>query len=385
MSNKSEFKENSGKKTANNSAKRLKMNESASFSKTYSEFEDDKDASVSVTIYEDDNDLNYFNKSKSRILNSSFGKRSPLVLINKTNQSAAGSSSQHQIPIRTSCKVDEAFVKRHQLKEPATDPFQSISDEILLHIFSFLPKKTLNRIATVNDRFSRVIQDETLWIRLDLGYRLLRRGAISKIISRGVIILRLAQAKIQSPIFESYFDSDEFVSTKLQYLDLSMASIDTSSLEQFIKTCRSLKKLSLEAVPLDYGVCRQIAANKNLEVLNLAMCEGITKQGMICLLINLQNLLALNISWTGLNRECVAAVVEKLTPTIVRLNISGCRKSLLDSHIQTLTRRCRNLVELDISDCTLLTSNCIENLMSLDKLEYISLSRCYNIATSSYL
>lgn len=321
------------------------MSENASFSKTLSEFEDDKDDNLSgsVTVYEDDNDISYYNKSsKSRILNSSLGKRSPLALINKPSTSSSLSSHQQQHPTKTPSKVDEAFVKRLQPKECVADPFQFLSEEILLHIFSYLPKKTLNRIALVNRRFSRVMQDKNLWVRMDLGNKLLRRGAISKILCRGLIILRLAQAKIQNPIFESHFILDGFQS-KLQYLDLSMASINKTSLAQLLSTCRSLKKLSVESVPLNVDVCLEIAFNKKLEVLNMAMCEGLDSDSIIILLMNLKQLTALNISWTQLNVECVSAVVEQLTPTIMRLNIAGCRKSLKDRREYQLIINCGNL------------------------------------------
>lgn len=70
----------------------------------------------------------------------------------------------------------------------------------------------------------------------------------------------------------------EFLS-KLQYLDLSMATISTGSLVELLSHCRHLKKLSLEHVPVSDQVCKQIAINKHLEVLNLAMTTGITRYG----------------------------------------------------------------------------------------------------------
>lgn len=310
------------------SAKRQKMNENVSFSRSY-EFDDGRDSSISMTIYEDDNDLTYFNKSsRNRNLNSSVSTRSPLAIINKTGNQIPGPSSSEQI-VKVPSKFDDAYVRRLQPKECLPDPFQYLSDEILLNILKFLPKKALNRLAIVNERFSRIIQDETLWIQMDLGFKLLRKEAISKILCRGLVILRLAQAKIQRPIFEHDFDPVGFES-KIQYLDLSMTSIDKPSLAQLLGVCRSLKKLSLEAVPIDIHVCRQIAQNKSLEVLNLTMCEGLNKTGVNAMVTSLQNLLALNISWTNLKTSCVTVIVENLTPSIMRLNIAGCRKSLID-------------------------------------------------------
>lgn len=304
------------------------------FSKTFSDLEDDKDSSVSVTIYEDDNDVNYFNKSsKSRVFNSSMGKRSPLAVINKpcSSQCAGPSTSTQylQPPGKTPSKFDEAFVKRLQPKELSPDPFQFLSDEVLLHIFSFLPKKALNRIALVNDRFCRVMQDETLWIRMDLGNKMIRRGAIGTIIGRGLIVLRLAQAKIMCPIFEPDFPVEDYRS-KLQYLDLSMASIEVKELVRLLHTCRSLKKLSLEFVPINDYVCREISENEKIETLNLAMCEGLSTEGLTMMLPRLTALFALNISWTNLETDSVDVVAANLSPSVMRLNIAGCRRSLMD-------------------------------------------------------
>lgn len=312
------------------------MNEIVNFSKSslssderLQDFEEEKDLSNSVTVYEDDNDLTYFNKSSiNRILNSSVGKRSPLATLNNDSNQPGPSGVQQQSK-KLIAELDESFFKRLQPKEATPDPFESICDEILLQIFSYLPKKTLNRVALVNRRFSRVMLDETLWVRMDLGNKPVRRGALSKILCRGFIILRLAMTKIQSPIFESGFITEGFESP-LQYLDLSMASIDKPSLAQLIGACRSLKKLSLEAVPVDSSVCREIAKNKCLEVLNLAMCEGVDRDSMVALMTNLPNLLALNISWTHLSSACVLIVMANLTPSIMRLNIAGCRKTLID-------------------------------------------------------
>lgn len=307
------------------------MNENISISKTLKDSDVDKDLSVSVTIYEDNNDITYFNKSsRSRNLNSSVGTRSPLAIINKVNNCIAGPSTSHQELVKkTSVFDEETTVKGVQPKEYHCDPFQYLSDEIVLNILKFLPRKALNRLALVNERFSRIIQDETLWIQMDLGYKPIRKEAIGKILCRGLVILRLAQAKIQSPIFEHSLISGGFES-KLQYLDLSLATIDKTSLKQFLSVCRSLKKLSLEAVPVDVYVCREIAQNKALEVLNLTMCEGLNKSGITVLISSLQNLVALNISWTNLNTNCVSILVENLPPSIMRLNVSGCRKSLID-------------------------------------------------------
>lgn len=285
-------------------------------------------ANLSVTVYEDEADMCGIDKStKKRVISSSLSKRSPLLSINKA-VSHGGIDANKPSTSKTPYKSSDSKHKKHE--KSLGDPFEMLSDEILLHIFQYLPKKALHRIASVNRRFSRVVLDESLWVRIDLGNRSIRRGAIGKILSRGFIILRLAQSRMQSPIFESHFRRDGFQS-KLQYLDLSMASIDVQSLAQLLKTCLLLKKLSLEHVPVDIHVCREIAHNKDLEVLNLSMCEGLDQGCVTILMINLKCLTALNISWTNLTVESVEVIVSLISPTIMRLNISGCRRTLTDS------------------------------------------------------
>lgn len=170
----------------------------------------------------------------------------------------------------------------------STDHFSKLSDEMILQVFKWLPKKTLMKCSLVNRRFHRLTQDETLWARMDLAGRSFRTEAIGRIITRGVIILRLAQTKIIDPIFEPDFfvRMDQFES-KLQYLDLSMSSITTTGLQQLLKTCRQLRKLSLEHLTLNDRVCEEIAQNTQLEVLNLTLCSGIRSRGLKNILTNL--------------------------------------------------------------------------------------------------
>lgn len=67
-----------------------------------------------------------------------------------------------------------------------------------------------------------------------------------------------------------------------------MAVISTDALVQLFSKCRQLRKLSLEHVPVDDAVCKVLAQNRKLEVLNLAMCTGLTTYGTRKLLHSLK-------------------------------------------------------------------------------------------------
>ncbi|XP_054726889.1 lysine-specific demethylase 2B isoform X1 [Anastrepha obliqua] len=279
--------------------------------------------------------------------------------------------------------------RQQQLPDNLTDGkdhFTTLSDEIVLQIFKWLPKKALVRCSYVCRRFNRCASDESLWARLDLGGRFLRAGALENILTRGVVILRLAQAELNHPVFDSEFlHAEPKFESKLQYLDLSMASLTKSSLKMLLSHCRQLKKLSLEHVPINDGICNEIAKNTNLEALNLAMCIGLEAWSVRKIMESLQNLNSLNISWTNLSVDAVTSVVTNVTPNLMRLNMSGCRKTLYDSHVASLAKRCTQLLEIDFSDCTALTGNVVNIICKFKMLEYLSLSRCYLIPASSYM
>ncbi|TDG52005.1 hypothetical protein AWZ03_001675 [Drosophila navojoa] len=262
--------------------------------------------------------------------------------------------------------------------------FDKLSDEILLDIFKWLPKKALLRIATVCRRFNRCARDETLWTRLDLGLRTLRPTALEQVVKRGVPILRLAQAEIQDPAFTNDPSFIDFQS-RLQYLDLSLASISLSSLRTLLAHCRQLKKLSLEHAELNDEICLEIAQNSSLETLNLSMASGLTANSVGQMMESLTKLNSLNISWTDLSADAVTALVTHIPSNVIRLNVAGCRRVLFDIHVDTLQKRCLQLLELDLSDCNSLTPAALTSIMKFNSLEYLSVSRCYLIPAASFI
>lgn len=262
--------------------------------------------------------------------------------------------------------------------------FEKLSDEILLDIFKWLPKKTLLRIATVCRRFNCCARDETLWTRLDLGLRTLCPNALEQVVRRGVPVLRLAQAEIQDPAFTCDPSFIDFQS-RLQYLDLSLASISLNSLSTLLAHCRQLKKLSLEHAEINDKICFEIAQNSSLETLNLSMASGLNANNVGQMMESLTKLNSLNISWTDLSADAVTALVTHIPSNVIRLNVAGCRRVLFDIHVVTLQKRCPQLLELDLSDCNSLTPAALTAIMKFNSLEYLSVSRCYLIPAASFI
>uniref|UniRef100_A0A182QH67 F-box domain-containing protein n=1 Tax=Anopheles farauti TaxID=69004 RepID=A0A182QH67_9DIPT len=296
---------------------------------------------------------------------------------------------QSQDPqLKDTAQVSEElfFMYRKSLRKTPTgceDLFSMLSDEMLLQIFKWLPKKTLLNCGQVNRRFNRVSKDETLWYRLDLGGRTLQYDGLSEVLNRGTVVLRMAHTTVVNPTQEACVDFPEYV--KVKYLDLSMCIISKPVLRALLGSCRSLVKLSLESVPLDGAICAEIAENRCLDTLNLTMCSGIDATAMRAMTRSLTKLHNFNVSWTYLSKEALQELVNNVTPQMLHLNVAGCRSTLNDDDLASLIKRCPKLVSLDLSDCTPLTSAAINIICKARKIEYLSLSRCYNIQVTSYL
>ncbi|KAK6640063.1 hypothetical protein RUM43_008340 [Polyplax serrata] len=267
------------------------------------------------------------------------------------------------------------------------DHFNELSDEVILSIFFWLPKKSLVTCALVCKRFLSLAYDEALWTKMDLGGRNLPPKSVGYIVARGFRILRLAQAALPDPVFcpAATILPSNFI-CKLQYLDLSMASISPNGLATFLNFCKLLKKLSLENCHLNNNCCNAIAQNTDLEVLNLTMCVGLTTSGIDAVFSNCRRLQSLNISWTGLTVSSLNVIACKIPSKLERLNISGSKKHLTNEHVIEIFHRCENLIELDVSDSIELTDQVINFIVKyVKRIEYLSFSRCYSINTSSFL
>jgi len=175
--------------------------------------------------------------------------------------------------------------------------------------------------------------------------------------------------------------------SRMQYLDLSMASLSPTCMEMLLSYCTMLKNLSLEMCSVTDSACTAISLNPSLSVLHMGQVQGLSTLGISRILSSCTCLVELNLGWCGLSGQAVQAVCDGLLqPTLRRLCLSGNRDTLLDCHMETLLASCPNLRELDVSDSTKLTAVSLNMIVDrLGLLESLSTSRCYGISPSSYL
>ncbi|XP_038221394.1 S-phase kinase-associated protein 2-like isoform X2 [Zerene cesonia] len=282
----------------------------------------------------------------------------------------ASSGTKGSASTRLGLEEQEILARKEKFEPNGADTFTLLSDEMILSVFKWLPKRTLAHCMTVCKRWYRVACDETLWQRLDLGNKTLAKDALGRILCRKPIILRLASSEIGD------WHPTTVTATRIQYLDLSMSSISRQTLAKLLENCPALRKLSLESLQLDDEIMALIGRCSSLETLNLTMAQGITPEGLKSLLHGCTGLQSLNISWCNLNEEALNILVNCLPTKLQRLNLSGAR-IMSDDCCAQLAARCGRLVELDLSDCAQLGRAALRALLPLARLEHLALSRCY--------
>jgi len=272
--------------------------------------------------------------------------------------------------------------RRQLLREPKKeDHLSKLPDEMLLKVFSWLPKVALGRLAQVNSRMNRVINDETLWHRIDCTKRILSPEQTKVLFDRKPNYLRLARSAIAD---QTTFSTS---ASQLTYLDLSMCEISPTMLNKLLGACPNLHKLSMEHLELSPEVLETAAIfAHSIETLNMTMCYDVDATNLAALLKKCDKLAALNLGcikqkWTG---DDFLNVMNSLPTTLDQLNICGFREQLKDTHVIIMATRCTHLFDLDLSDSQAITMQSMEAVSNLAELQHLALSRCYAIEPQAY-
>ncbi|XP_072018966.1 S-phase kinase-associated protein 2-like [Amphiura filiformis] len=305
-----------------------------------------------------------------------------------TTPSSSTRSDTDHIHNGTSCSC-----KRRLLDEiNSTDSFACLADEILLHILKWLPLTKLSHCSRVCKRWYRLAFDELLWRRIDLSSKQFFAGILGNILQRGPVAVKLSRAKIEEPVFSLNYrhkakkqcnklrNGKQSITTKVQYLDLSACDVSTSTLQEIIKSCPPLRKLSLESCMVNVSVLTCVGQKaQELEELNLSMCEGVIDYGMMQLLVNTPNLTSLNLAWTSLNKQTLTTLTDNIPTNLEKLNLSGCGRNLEDNTVDQILHKCPKLRELDISDSPSVSEAIFSSLVNHGNIQYLALNRCYSL------
>ncbi|EGT39809.1 CBN-SKPT-1 protein [Caenorhabditis brenneri] len=266
------------------------------------------------------------------------------------------------------------------------NPFQKyrVPDEVVDVIFSNLRKRDLLSVMRVCKQFYAVGHESKRWAITDVMDRPITELTLVTLMRRRIKVLRLAGAKLDTtlPVDPRFFSACMLSTSRLECLDLSRSNLSQRQLAIVLKPCRKLQFLSLEGNILDNHVAGYVSENKNLRQLDISMTHGITMDGARMIFDKCKNLEQLNASWCGLDRPILGVLLDRITDKIRKINLAGSVRNfgLCNEHIDLLSSKVPDLVDIDISDNVEISDAAVATLISrFPKLIFISLNRCYGV------
>ena len=246
-------------------------------------------------------------------------------------------------------------------------PLEDLPNEILLKILSLLDIKEVLQCGRSSIRLREISNDKSLWLKLNLTRRKVPYGFIEKAMQNGCEYLKLRNGCV-----DGGKNPKKSVPWKLKYLEISHSPYcKCDNREEVLQNCHFLEKLALENITLKSRGIEQICQNgETLRILSLGPILLSPKliQKLFTKCHQLTEV-SLNFAW-DMNYPHVCALVENLTPNILKLNL--VIKEFKDEHVNTLVRRCRKITELNLSE-TSITDDSVESiaehLNSLEKLD----------------
>jgi len=256
-------------------------------------------------------------------------------------------------------------------------PFDMLSTELILHIFSYLRPADLCRVSTVSKYFHKMALDGSLWKTITIK-RYLQLEVISKVIKRVGVFLKT----LEIINFSSNTTVDEF--------------------KTMLSQCHSVQNLTIR-IPNDFGrynflltpltrleflsslsLCGSDGlTNSHLEILksipsltslNLKNCPKITSLGFTAI-SKAENLTFLDVSGNFTGKGITALLTS---PAPLRTLILKDCKNLTDAVIVNLAKP--SLTDLVISNCQLLTSPALEAFFAqTPNLRRLNMSECPKI------
>jgi hypothetical protein len=251
--------------------------------------------------------------------------------------------------------------------------FEGLPDEIILKIFSLLDIKGVLQCSQVSKRLRDISNDKSLWLKLNLSRREVPFDFIAKAVENGCEYLNLGLSWVNG------FKKSE-VPWTLKYLEISQycdQEWTREDLDGVLQNCYFFQKLAVDNLILNSNEIEHICQNGNtLRILSLDTCNinGNHRSELIKkLLTSCPQLTELNLQDTegvgphgiignnNLLEPHVCALVENLSPNILKLNLSY-QLGVHDKHVKTLVRRCNKITELNLS-YTEITNDSLESIM----------------------
>jgi hypothetical protein len=254
-----------------------------------------------------------------------------------------------------------------ELQKMSSYQLFDLPNEVILKILSFLNIKELMICGQVSGRLRAISNDESLWRKLNLGQRQVPYDFIKKAVENGCQYLSLDECmtnvtgKSESPFNLKYFN----------------ISVSNSECLKLIQNCSSLQKLSVAYHYLHTDDIQNICQNgQTLQVLNMNLCKfDHRKETKLFqdLCTNCAHLTELSIETFSLVDGTIQAIVENLTPTILKVSLAN-QQNLKDEHVKKLVKRCNKITHLNLRFRSMMIDSKITNVSLQSIIQHLNKS-----------
>ena len=260
---------------------------------------------------------------------------------------------------------------------------ESLPDEILLEIFSYMNMQELLRYSQVSKRIRAICSDKSLWEHTELIQKRVKSEFIKSILDRNCEVLAIRNTVI-----------DGFVKlnrpSKLAYLSLK-SSIKGDSTKDFIKeilnSCCSLEVLELTYKPThSLNIVLQDLCKRNGQTLIELDLSGtwISKNSAHVISKYCTQLKKINLFNSGMSDDALDIFISAVSPNakIVYLALNN----LTDKQTETLVSRCNGITELVLSYSELTDTSITSVIKHLKQsLEYLDIKGIQEISFEKVL
>ena len=250
---------------------------------------------------------------------------------------------------------------------------QDLPDLVLINVFSFLNPNDKYACSKVSQRLQKICTEKSFWKKVVLSHQKnVPSGLIAHAVFNGCQSLDLSHS--------TYIGNSTFLGkSEIKSLDLRQCFYhepyaDHDFLPNLVKSCTSLEKLSLNQRLLSQfsqGICKN---GSTLTSLNLAGCSDID----VCLeaiINNCNNLLEASFSGELLCKYSISFICRNLTTNIRKLSLEN--QTVHDKDIDNLVKRCVEIEELNLGNCTDITKRAVISIANnLSQLKKLQLSEC---------
>ena len=170
------------------------------------------------------------------------------------------------------------YIERRESERGVRNKFQDLPDELILKILSYLELKYLIKCGQISMRTRNISQDSSLWITVNLEWKIVKADFLEIILSRGCQTLNISNStivgslssNIKSQLRVLYLSQPEWGYPAREWPANVYYVENVEVLEELLFSCCSLQRLEMEGLCLTPKMVLSICKNgKTLQVLNL--------------------------------------------------------------------------------------------------------------------